>query len=210
MKLYLFLPALLASLAMGAQPAQAQGDFRAALSNPAAPATLSLSALDSSWQRLRIKGPETGGGNPMVGMMSGLLGMFGVNSGALSLLDRSNLYYTQGKTLQIGSETFLIGYQPRTAPFDAAVLQADGPPAPEVLTPQSQLQIVLINVRSIALVSDVRAFNLQVELKESAQSAEAMKKMMESKDGPAAIEPAPAPAPAPKPAPKARPRGRQP
>lgn len=196
-------------------PATAQNALGDLLGGRGAPVTLRLDQLTPEWQRVQIKGPEAAGGaaNPMMGMLGGMMGMFGINPSAFSAMDRSTLYYTKGAVVQVGPETFLVAYQPSAAPMDLArVMAADEPPAPEVLKATSPLQLTLVNVRSISTLTDVRSFNLQRELAESRAAAEAAKKFGDSMkpkvdiDGGVQEEVKKAPAPAP--ARPARPRAR--
>src|SRR5262249_33543077 len=86
-------------------------------------------------------------------------------------------FYTQGQTLTVGTETFLVAYKPQLKGLDMAALMQAGPegklPPPDKLTPETTLGIILLNLRSIAGITDVRPFNMDRELEESAKAAQA-------------------------------------
>lgn len=217
-RLTLLPAALLLASAVGL-PASAQGT---SFFGPggAAPA-IRLKELGPAWRRVTIGGPEefkrTGSFSSLAGGIFGA--MFG---GALPTSGYTPPSYTRGEVTAIGSEQFLVVYRPEFKGLDMAAMMRLGegakPPAPEKLTPETPLILTLVNLRSVTSLSDLRPFNLQTELAESAKAAAEEAKLLEQiqqrppagafEDGvvvkPEKAPPAPArPAPK-KPAPKGR------
>ena len=77
---------------------------------------------------MALTGPaDSAGGQSVGGLMSGLMGaMFG--GGASPKASAPLPYYTQGKTVQLGTEWFLITYRAQFRPLDmTAMMAAKGP-----------------------------------------------------------------------------------
>lgn len=144
------------------------------LSGTAAPTTMKLKQLGPEWRRVTLGGPVDTKGGSLGQMAGGLLGMmFGGGSPGSSA---PAPYYTQGKTASINGEMFLITYRAQRKSLDMATLmKAQNPadlPAPERLTGESTITLELVNVHSIQTIGDIRSFNLQQELADSAKAAE--------------------------------------
>jgi hypothetical protein len=148
------------------------------LGGEAWPLNKKLKELDGNWRRITI------GGNPSEGkgVAGGLGGFFGMMMGAAGggQAAAAPSYYTQGATVTVGQETFLVTYrhQVKGIDFGALVAQAGpgGPPKlpePEKLTADTDLQLTLVNVRSIQTLSGIRAFNLDRELSDAQKEFEA-------------------------------------
>jgi hypothetical protein len=150
--------------------------------------TKKLKELDANWRRITIGGSPSEG----KGVAGGLGGFFGMMMGAAGggQASASPAYFTQGTTVSVGQETFLITYrhQVKGLDFGALVAQA-GPggapklPEPEKLTADTDLQLTLVNVRSIQMISGIRAFNLDRELADGQKEFEAeitLRKQMEA------------------------------
>lgn len=102
------------------------------------PLTLKLMELNSGWRGLSISGQfETGGG------MQSFNPLF-VTTG-------SNIYYTKGQTITVGSETYMIAYR-----LDSAARQLK-------LTPETTLTLSLLNLRTIGSLNNIRQFNFEQE-----------------------------------------------
>lgn len=102
------------------------------------PLNLKVMDLDSEWRCLSISGQfETGGGmqpfNPFL------------------LTTGSNFYYTKGKTVTVGSETYMIAYR------------LDNPARQLKLTPETTLTLSLLNLRTIGSLNNIRQFNFEQE-----------------------------------------------
>ena len=77
----------------------------------------------------------------------------------------STVFYTRGQTITLNTETFLIAYQQETKPFDLRqVMEENEFPAPESLTPDTTLNLVLLNLRNISNILDIKPFKLKDEL----------------------------------------------
>jgi hypothetical protein len=153
-----------------AGPAHAQTETSIAdlLAGTTVPHAVKLKDLTPEWRRLSVTGETMlGMGGMMQSMMQSVGSMFG-GGGA------SDALYTRGATLKIGDQVFLVGYRLPAQGIDFGKLMAmgaaaGGPPGlgapprvppPPPITPDSELSLVLINLRSIASISDIRPFNL--------------------------------------------------
>lgn len=123
-------------------------------------------------------GKNKGKDDPAAAMlgMSLLGGLFG--GGGES---KPPVYYTKGQTATVGGETFLVAYRYQKPAMNLmqVAMQAEkngqdpnvtGMAAAGKLSPDSALQISLINMRSIASLSDIRPFDMNQEIAESAQA----------------------------------------
>ncbi|MCW3055009.1 MAG: hypothetical protein JWN14_4179 [Chthonomonadales bacterium] len=170
------------------------GDLETLFSGKSQPISLKMKDLDSAvWRRVKISGGSekkedgglagmlgsmfgggAGGGEGMGGMMSALLGpMFsGVSTAG------PNVYYTRGKTVVLGSETYLVAYQPQIKDLDFAALMKmkdmAAPPTPKPLTPETLLVMSLLNLHTIGNLSNIQPFNLQTEITESETAVTAL------------------------------------
>ena len=156
-----------------ATPAFCQGNgLQELLTGASTPATLKLKSLNSNWRRVTLDAPGDAKSNPLGQMMGGIMGMFmgGANPPVVS-----PPYYTQGKTVTLGGETFLVTYRPAVKGLDMGALMkagnGGGLPAPEKMTAESNVTLQLLNVRSINSISEIRPFNLEQELADSAKAA---------------------------------------
>ncbi|WP_299406141.1 hypothetical protein [Acaryochloris sp. IP29b_bin.148] len=127
------------------------------------PMRLQLKTLDSSWQRLSLSQDSVG---PAM-----LFGMSGLLQSAL----RANLYYTQGQTITLGKQKYLVVYRPQGSDLTLReLLQSGRNKSPEelitVLTPDTQLVLSLINLAKIESLQDIQPFDLQKEIRESKQA----------------------------------------
>jgi hypothetical protein len=170
--------AAVAGLALSAGPARAQEPptFLDAVFGRV-PGTLKLKELSGEWRRMTLVGPADASGatQSVGGLMSGLMGaMFG--GGTAPKAPNPLPYYSQGRVVRVGEEVFLITYRAHFRPLDmTAMMAAKGPgdlPPPEKLTAESALALTLVNVRSISSISDIRPFDMERELAESARAAE--------------------------------------
>ena len=190
--------------------------FKAAFGGELAPLTKKLKEMDGNWRRITVGGSPSEG----KGMLGGLGGFFGMMlGGGGNQVSVPPSYYTQGSTITVGQEVFLITYRHQVGGLDFGELVAQagqgGPPKlpePEKLTSDTDLQLTLVNVRSIQVVSGIRTFNLDRELADAQKEYEkeiTLRKQMEGGPfgglggpGIAVPEPAIEDVPAPKAAPK--------
>ncbi|UJB69832.1 hypothetical protein HRE53_01140 [Acaryochloris sp. 'Moss Beach'] len=136
------------------------------------PMQLQLKTLDRSWQRLSLNQESLG---PAM--------LFGI-SGALQSSLRTNIYYTQGQTITLGKQKYLVAYRPESSTL-TELLKSNRNRPPEsffkVLTPNTQLFLSLINLAKIDSLQGIQPFDLQKEIRES---KEAIPEDTKSKDKP--------------------------
>lgn len=81
--------------------------------------------------------------------------------------------YTKGETVEVADQVFLVVYKVASKPVDITLFA--NPEAlknmskGEVLTPETKLRLSLINLKSVTGFYAVRAFDLNREVKESAE-----------------------------------------
>ena len=126
------------------------------------PLRLQLKALDNSWQRLTLNQESVA---PAI-----LFGMTGLIESAL----RTNVYYTQGNTVTLGEQQYLVVYRPEGSNISLTdLLQSSRKRPPEslgqALTPNSTIIPSLINLSQLGSLQDIQPFNLQKEIRESKQ-----------------------------------------
>lgn len=192
MRFLLFCATLAAAI-----PAMGQGtDFQQILSGKDLPHVLKLKDLSAEWRHVTISSSDakSGAGDSMKQLMQlGMMGQAGKDKGAndaagaaaaASLLgglfgggdDKAPVYYTQGKTASVGTETFLVAYRLDVKAPNLMELiaqsQKDGGKEPDFAklagaskpTPDTPVTLTLINVKSIGTMSDIRPFDLTKEL----------------------------------------------
>lgn len=172
-----------------------------------------------TWKHVRIT-LATGGKDesPVGGLFGALMGgaMGGTMGSMVSQMSSGvatagdDVYYTQGKTLSLGSETFLITYKPRAGDDDgmANLLKMSKsdtpPPPPKAMTGETPVAATLLNLHSIATLKDIRPFDLAGEIAASAAQAANVAEMLKDKSSSPAFDDLPkteiTPPPAPKPA----------
>lgn len=141
------------------------------------PLNLPIKTLDSSWQRFQLNQESLA---PSV--------LFGI-SGILESALRTNVYYTQGQTVTISKQQYLVVYRPEGSNISLTRLfNSRSKTAPQdlvkELTPNSKLVLSLINLNKIESLQDIQPFNLQKEIKESKQAIPKEPKAMESRPSP--------------------------
>ncbi len=173
------------------------------------PYTLQLKDLSANWLSLRISamnapkpapdnslsqlaslGALSDGGTKNKGDAAGamlgmslLSGMFGGGAGT-SDSGEAPVYYTQGQTVTLAGETFLVAYRHEKPglnliqfALEAAKGGEDKEPdfakmaAENKLTAESSLSLSLVNVKMIAALSGFRPFDMNQEIAESAKGA---------------------------------------
>ena len=121
------------------------------------PLTLKLGDLTGDWHRLSVGLPADG--NSMMAMYTALF-----SGGA------SDVYYTKGDLVTVGTDQFLIAYHVPTPKLDLQALQHTGAQPPKVvkLTAATSVSLALLNLHTVSSLSDIRPFDLQQEIAESA------------------------------------------
>lgn len=187
-------------------PGFTQGiDLQSLIAGKDTPHTLKLKELTADWRHMTIRSASEGGGvGDMMKQIMQAAMMSGMQNGSqkgkngeeamgammgMSLLgglfgggdDGAKVYYTQGKTMTIGSETFIITYQ-YIAPkpnMMSMMMKSGGAKEPDMsaltsgtkLTADSDLEMSLVNVKSISSLGGLRAFDMQKEIEENAKSS---------------------------------------
>src|SRR5204863_3517397 len=91
------------------------------------------------------------------------------------------VYYTKGQAVTVGGQTFLVAYRYQKPATNIMQLAAEAEksgkePDPTQLagggkmTPESPLSLCLLNVQRIAALQNIRPFDLNQEIAESAQA----------------------------------------
>jgi hypothetical protein len=134
--------------------------------------------------------------------MSMLGGLFGGGS------SQEPVYYTRGATVAVGGEVFLIAYRYKKPEVNFMQMmmesQAAGGKEPDFtkmsegakLTPESRLNLTLVNVKSIGSLGDIRPFDMNQEIAESAKAGGGLMDLLATKSTATPVKPAPKAAPA--------------
>jgi hypothetical protein len=177
------------------------------LAGKAVPLTVKLKEITPEWRRVTITGEAMlGMGGMMQSMMQGVGSMFGGGS--------NDALYTRGQVISLGLRPeipgfgeYLVGYRLPSQGVDFASLiamgaagagAAGGPPGmPErkPITGETDLSLVLINLKNMASISDIRPFNLEEALKPPSGSLLDLMRQAGTRPGQRPTTPAPRPAP---------------
>jgi hypothetical protein len=137
----------------------------------AVPHTIKLKELTAEWRRMSI------GGEAMLGMMRAYTSMMQNVGSMFGGGGASDAIYTRGATIKITDQQYLIGYRLPSQGIDLGAMMAMGAPgrgapgAPPQLpkrapiTPETELSLVLINLRAIASFSDIHPFDMSEVMK---------------------------------------------
>jgi hypothetical protein len=136
------------------------------------PHTIKLKELSPDWQRVTVAGEMMlGMGGMMQSSMQMLGSMFG--GGGAS----NDAIYTRGASIKIADQEYLIGYRLPSQGVDLGAMMAMGGAAPGApgaapkvpkrppVTPETDLSLVLINLRAIASFSDIHPFDMAEAMK---------------------------------------------
>jgi hypothetical protein len=141
-----------------AKPPQAPIEIFADLN---VPLSLQLKALDPTWKRL-ILNKNAADTSPYF-----LFGFSGLVESALG----TNVYYTQGKTIVINEQQYLVTYRAEDSNLKLLELLKSSSSSPESLnkelTPESKLVLSLFNLNTINSLGDIQPFDLQREIEAS-------------------------------------------
>lgn len=136
------------------------------------PHTIKLKELTPDWRRMTVSGEMMlGMGGMMQSWMQALGSIMGGGGGS------SDAIYSRGASVKIGDQEYLIGYRLPSQGIDLAAMMTMGAPgrggpgaqpnAPKrpPVTPETELSLVLINLRAIAAFSDIRPFDMAEAMK---------------------------------------------
>jgi hypothetical protein len=143
-------------------------DFQELISGKQAPLTRQLKDLDDSWRQVAISGQYE-----MADLMKSWTNLFAAN-----LYD--NLYYTQGKTVRVNDETYVVAYRLASSaePLNLMSLlegvmgsvsgvaggDCEAIASPEKITPETKVTLSLLNLKTIGSLNNVRPFDLETDL----------------------------------------------
>ncbi len=143
-------------------------DFQELISGKQAPLTKQLKDLDDSWRQIAISGQYE-----MADLMKSWTSLFGTNL-------YNNLYYTQGKTVKVNSETYVVAYRLASsgeplninslfenlmgsvsgvAGGDCATIKSV-----EKITSETTIALSLLNLKTIGSLNNVRPFDLKADI----------------------------------------------
>jgi hypothetical protein len=138
------------------------------------PHTIKLKELTPDWRRVTVAGEMMlGMGGIMQSSMQMLGSMFGGSGGA------SDAIYTRGATIKIAGQEYMIGYRLPSPGIDIGAIMARGAqgraappnlPKRAPVTPESELSLVLVNLRAIASFSDLHPFDMAEAMKPATPS----------------------------------------
>lgn len=143
-------------------------DFQQLISGKQAPLTKQFKDLDDSWRQVAISGQYE-----MADLMKSWTSLFGADI-------YNNIYYTQGKTVKVNDEIYLVAYRLATSgePLNinsllenfmgstAALTGGDcaSITATEKITPETTVALSLLNLKTIGSLNNVRPFDLKMDL----------------------------------------------
>ncbi len=141
--------------------ARTQADLTEAISGKLIPLIVKMSDLDGEWRRFTV-GPEASGPSAYV---DASIIMRAQETG----VPPTSVYYTRGWTQGSGDETYLVAYQTKSMLTTIAMMMLTGEEDTRklVLTPESELTMSLLNLRTMGSMKDIRAVNLGEEIAES-------------------------------------------
>ena len=122
------------------------------MSGKSFPLTVPIKALNAEWRQFTLTGAQ-GGATDLLLLMARL--QMGAGS-------TSTLYVTQGKTVTIGSETYLVVYHREGQDNLAlvAMMQRGEAVAPAPVTPDDQFMLSLLNLRAVGCMRDIKPFDI--------------------------------------------------
>ncbi len=143
-------------------------DFQELISGKQAPLTKQLQDLNDSWRQIAISGQYE-----MADLMKSWTNLFGANL-------YNNIYYTQGKTVKVNSETYVVAY--RLASSGEALNinslfenvmgsvaglaggDCDAIASAQKISPETPISLSLLNVKTIGSLNNVRPFDLEADI----------------------------------------------
>jgi len=135
------------------------------------PLSMKIKELDGEWRTF-----SSGGG---AGIEQFFM-MMAMNEGMPSV---GTMYYTRGRTIAVGTETFLVAYQREKEPFNIQAMMMgqmdEEEPEVEPLTPETELHLSLLNLRTLGTLLDIKTFDMEREMAEGkrAESANRLRQL---------------------------------
>lgn len=142
--------------------------FQDLISGKQAPLTKQLKDLDDSWRQIAISGQYE-----MADLMKSWTSLFGANL-------YNNLYYTQGKTVKVNSETYVVAYRLASSGepvninslFENLMGSVSGLAggdcqtikSAEKITSETTIALSLLNLKTIGSLNNVRPFDLKADI----------------------------------------------
>ncbi|HEX8551393.1 MAG TPA: BON domain-containing protein [Abditibacteriaceae bacterium] len=154
--------------AQNGAPTQSVPDFKTFLSGNNRPLTLKFRDLTPQHRRIVVAAQSDS--------FSTYIQMMGAATGV-----EMGVYFTRGETVSIGEETYLVAYRPQT-PLDAAAIRNFGhgdPVVPTKPSPNAELALSLLNLRTAGSLNDVRPFDAKRDMQTPAEGATASVRTLE-------------------------------
>ena len=139
------------------------------------PLTLKLRDLNADWRKVSIDG-QLGMGDLVKNWTTFLESFLGTKT-------YSNVYYSQGKTVTIGENIYIVAYRLplKVEPLDVGNLFANfrgnkncqEGKAPVRLTPNTEVSLSLLNLNSVGFLNDLLPLDIQAEIAESERKYQA-------------------------------------
>src|SRR5262249_7381052 len=115
-------------------------------------------------------GKQGGNSSNAMGAMMGMMFMGSLFGGGGLGGDSAAVYYTKGQTLTLAGNSFIVAYRAKKnqANFLTLIAEAEKTPGKEPdfaklmggkLTPESPLSLCLLNMKTVAGISDIRPFD---------------------------------------------------
>lgn len=149
-------------------------DLVSLLSGKDHPLTVTIGSLSGDWRRFTIHPGGNASGNVSVSV-TGSGGTSGSSQNNIADLTGSRHYLTQGQTVTVGDQIYLVAYRLPGGGLDfSGLLQAlatKTPPTPTILTKESALPLSLLDLKGLGNLEDIRAFDLKREIAESEKLA---------------------------------------
>jgi hypothetical protein len=137
---------LCSATALLAEPART-ATYPALLSGKVVPLTVKLKQLDGNWRTFMASGAQD--------QRASYSALYGLPGGG---------YYTQGQTVAVGQETYLVAYALETKQGALPMMFGRGAVKPEEISGESPLRLALLNVRTMGSMTGIRPFDLTREV----------------------------------------------
>ena len=172
-----------------AREAPAETTLKDLLNSVAHPLTIKLSEMKpEEWRRFTLTGDKDG---EIGNYLALIFGAFGGGAGLDTLPNTDAIYYTQGQTVPIGGETYLLAYRPLLKQPDMMALIAlsqrngNAQPAPEQMLPEkmtldTSVSMSLLNVKKIGGMADIRSFDAAAEVTERQAANKTLADMLQA------------------------------